>query len=78
MSGECGLPAEHDYDDDDVDGGAQDEDRHPPHKLDQVPETVLKQKNYVILKGLEGFSLTFRDKKWHYCQFSSKSRNLNL
>jgi hypothetical protein len=63
LSGECGLPAEHDYDDDYVDGGAQDEDWHPPHKLDQVPETVPKQKNYVILECLEGFSLTFRATK---------------
>ncbi len=40
LRGESRLPGEHDDDDDNVDGGAQDEDRNPPHQLDEVTKTV--------------------------------------
>ena len=40
LIGQGGLPAEHDNDDNDVDGCPQDEDWNPPHQLDHVAKTM--------------------------------------
>ena len=55
MSIQGGLPGEHDDDDGEVDGGAQDKGRNSSHRLDEEPKTVheevgthIKEKVFIL------------------------------